>query len=189
MNAPNFAAWMLVLLMPLNAGAADTVFSDFALSPPETGSATGGVQSAYERSLRLATNGAPPSAMMLYGRILTAIPTHSGAQHMMGLCCWVEGNTEDAFRYLVLATRGTNVSPRTYLALSALCAQGGGAAESAGWLKKALPQLSPLERQAWLARDYFKSVRSSQAFEDLFAEEPPATTAPDDQEPTSDKTR
>jgi thioredoxin-like negative regulator of GroEL len=164
----------------MRAGAATPEIIDFAYPIFEAGPATGAVATAYAEGVRLTQSDQLPEAMVVFGQVVAKAPRHAGALHMLGLCCWLAGNPREANLYLVQAARGTNVAPQTLMALAALAAQGGGAPETVGWMKKAFRQMSLAEQRAWAGKDYFRNVRTSEVFQNMIADLPPAALPAED---------
>jgi tetratricopeptide (TPR) repeat protein len=151
--------------MTRSVTAGHPVLEDFAYpadAPSRSTNAT--AEAAYSNGLQLARSDQLPEAHAAFASAVAAAPDHAAALHMMGLCCWLAGNTRDGIKYLARSIQGTNTPPQTYLALSAICVQRGGIPEAAGWFKKALRQMDRANGATWAEKAYFKGVRDSAPF-------------------------
>ncbi len=143
------------------ATAAPIDLNTFLPPAASTTNAPSPAEAAYEKGLELARDLKLEEAVLSLSQAIQADPSHAQAQHLMGLCYWLEGNPREAFAYLIRASRAPRAGPETFFALAAICKQRGGEAEAVGWYRKALERTPENERAKWREMEPFKKLEQS----------------------------
>lgn len=156
-----FASFVALLVAAHAVNAAQLDLQLF-LPPDSVNAGTGAAAAAYAEGLAQTRSNDLPTAVISFSRAVVLDPRHAAAQHMMGLCYWMEGNLREGTKYLMRASRADRPLPESFLALATMSIQRGRSAEAVGWYRKALSCASEEQQQLWTVDPYFKPIRDAE---------------------------